>query len=344
MVKYSTKFSEKKFNKKVGNVSSHLYEGEDLLYFGPCAKAFPTVNFIAVTTMRIIGLFEGQIKISIMVGDVESINGISSVKKITVLKKSGEEITLSIPSTEDCESIIATFHEAVIIQGQQGGATVRAGEEEKKRADAERGIWESAVIKGKLTKVASKAIYRQCSQGEAPWFILCPGAGMGVLAAFDNRLVIIKTGAITGFMAGSLGGERAAVFHYPQVTGIEYNSGMMTGVLEVLTPSYDGTANKDYWRGTLASRNADSNDPWTLSNCLPLPKVEYSAALPHLNELRERIAKASNPTVVVEAPESRAVPAASTLAEEIKQLSDLRDAGVLSEDEYAQAKAKLIRG
>lgn len=344
MVKYSTKFTEKKFNKKIGNVTSHLYEGEELLFFGPCAKSFSAVNYVAITTMRIISLFDGQVKMSLMLGDVESIMPGSGNKKFLLAMKDGERITLVASSAEDCDAIISTFNGAVGSQSHLGDAVAHATANEKKRTDAELGIWEDTVVKGRLTKVASKAIYRQCSQGESPWFILCPGAGMGLLAAFDNRLVIIKTGALTGFMAGSLGGERAAVFHYSQVTGVEYNSGMMNGVLEVLTPSYDGSNNKDYWRGALDSRNADSNDPWTLSNCLPLPKAEYTAALPHLTELRERIAMAKTPTVIVEVPEAKAVPATSTLADEIKQLSELMEAGVLSSEEFAQAKAKLIGG
>lgn len=69
----------------------------------------------------------------------------------------------------------------------------------------------------------------------------------------------------------------------------------MTGVLEVLTGSYGGGPNKDYWRGTGKSRNADANDPWTQSNTLPLGRLEYQQALPRLNEMRARIAESSDP-------------------------------------------------
>jgi hypothetical protein len=47
-------------------------------------------------------------------------------------------------------------------------------------------------------------------------------------------------------MTGSLGGGRITTFHYTEITGIEYNAGMMMGVLEILTPSYQGSGNKDY--------------------------------------------------------------------------------------------------
>ena len=135
--------------------------------------------------------------------------------------------------------------------------------------------------------------------------------------------MIVKVGAMTGIMAGSIGGGRITSFHYSEITGIEYNSGMLSGVLEVLTPSYQGTANKDYWRGTNKSRNADSNDPWTLSNTLPLDKLLYQQALPWLNEMRAWIAEAKRPTVVVSAP----APSTSTgggLAEELGKLVSFR--------------------
>lgn len=51
-------------------------------------------------------------------------------------------------------------------------------------------------------------------------------------------------------------GAARRTFMFHDVTGIEYNSGMHTGVLEVLTPSYQGSANKDFWRGKNRSRNA----------------------------------------------------------------------------------------
>lgn len=50
-----------------------------------------------------------------------------------------------------------------------------------------------------------------------------------MLAAFDDRLLIVKTGAMTGFMAGSLGGGRISTFPYAEITGVEYNAGMLNG-------------------------------------------------------------------------------------------------------------------
>ena len=147
--------------------------------------------------------------------------------------------------------------------------------------------------------------------------------------------MIVKGGFIGGFMAGSLGGERASTFYFSQISGIEYNSGLINGVLEILTPSYQGTANKDFWRGTTKSRNADSNDPWTLSNCLPLTKDGYNSARDMIDELKRMIANFGRSS---QNHQSSSV----DLASEIAKLSDLHEKGVLSDAEFAQAKTRLL--
>lgn len=116
---------------------------------------------------------------------------------------------------------------------------------------------------------------------------------------------------------------------------------MINGVLEVLTPSYQGTANRDFWRGTNQSRNADSNDPWTLSNTLPVDKMLYQKALPRLNEMRARIVDAKRPTVVVNSP-AAAPSGGGGFAEELSKLASLRDQGVLDESEFQAAKQAAL--
>ena len=157
----------------------------------------------------------------------------------------------------------------------------------------------------------------------------------GALLVFEDRCMIVKGGFIGGFMAGSLGGERASTFYFNQITGIEYNSGLINGVLEILTPSYQGTANKDFWRGTTKSRNADSNDPWTLSNCLPLTKDAYNSAREMIDELKRMIANYGR-------PRQNGQSESLDLASEIAKLSELHGKGILSDAEFAQAKSKLL--
>ena len=195
-----------------------------------------------------------------------------------------------------------------------------------------RPFWKGATIVGRLPSDKASAAVEQHAGGESPWFAIGSGDA-GVLAAWDDRLIIVKTGGKAAFMAGATGGGRIATFAFHDITGIEYNSGWVTGVLEVLTPSYQGSRNQDYWRGAASNRNNDAGDPWTLSNTLPLGKPFYTEAAPHLEELRKRIGAVRSPQGAV---------AKSSVAEELSKLAQLRDAGILSENEFADAKARLL--
>lgn len=50
--------------------------------------------------------------------------------------------------------------------------------------------------------------------------MLGSGTG-GVLACFDDRLMVIKVGAMTSWMAGSMGGGRVTTIHYRDITSVE---------------------------------------------------------------------------------------------------------------------------
>lgn len=193
---------------------------------------------------------------------------------------------------------------------------------------------------GSLSGAAGRAIAEVSHSGEIPWLILNPAGATGVLVAFEDRLAIIKTGAFTGFMAGSMFGGRQAVLYFVDINGIEFNAGMVNGVLEILTASYQGSANKDFWQGTLSSRNADSNDPFTLSNTLPMLKSEYREWQKQISELRSRIAAAKRPA----APASVVAPAPDSFADQVAKLAQLRADGLLSDDEFKAAKQKLMDG
>lgn len=194
----------------------------------------------------------------------------------------------------------------------------------------------------KLPKHLVKAIINNSKANEDPLMIITGQVDSteGSLLVYKDRCVITKSGLIGGFMAGSLGGSRDAIFYFRDITGIEYNSGMFTGVLEILTASYDGSANKDFWRGiTNPSRNSSVNDPRALSNTLPLMKDDYASAKPLIDKLRSMINDAKETKVIVN---SHASQPTSSPAEEIQKLADLLEKGLLTPEEFQAAKTKLL--
>ena len=321
-------------------------------------------DYVAVTTERVIGYmsqttFLATFPVELSLGAAVSAH-IDFVKRSVHLNGGGKEMKLKMVHPDDLALLRDTLRDlqdggvSVTVEenlGDAGSKLERKREELQRRLDQKQGVatehpdWPTtAVLGAHLSRKASEAIKDQCHDGD-PWLILVSAGGAGLLAAWGDRLSIIKTGALTSFMAGALGGQRTATFHLRDITGLEYNSGFANGVLEVLTPSYSGSTNKDYWRGTNSSRNANSDDPWTLSNTLPLSKTEYRAAHAQILELRRRISESKTgdrstpPTQTVPAPST---PERSGVADELSKLAALFEAGVLSSEEFSQAKQKVL--
>lgn len=161
--------------------------------------------------------------------------------------------------------------------------------------------------------------------------------GAGYLLSTQDRCIIAKISVTQSLMAGSLGGGRVASFYHSDITAIEYNSGLASGVLEILTASYQGTKNQDFWRGTFNSRNANASDPYTLSNTLPLGRYEFEAAKPLISIIRKRISAAKNPSVLPVEQNN-----GPRLESSLSEISALHDAGKLTDQEFAAAKARML--
>lgn len=185
-----------------------------------------------------------------------------------------------------------------------------------------------------FSKAAQKAIEENSIGGVAPWFVLACGAD-GTLAAYENELLIVKTGALTGIMSAATGGGRITHFPYRQITTVEYNGGFVNGVLEILTASYSGDTNRDFW--SFNKSNKGSSDPRQQNNTLPLDKQTYKSVTPQINRIKEMIeavhGKNSGTTVINNS---------ASLADELEKLSTLLEKGILTKAEFQAAKKKLI--
>lgn len=203
-------------------------------------------------------------------------------------------------------------------------------------SDGDRALEGTLIRGGFVTKKAKEAIVRICHEYEHPLMVFSPGGSEGIMVVFTDRLAIIKTGALTSLMAGSMGGERSTTFFFSDINAPEYNSGLTYGVLEVLTASYQGGTNKDFWNGSTKSTNANSDNPFTLSNTLPLSKALCAEWAPDIQRVRGMVSDAKGSAL------QAIPPAAKGLAEQIQELAALRDAGILTEGEFTSAKARLI--
>ena len=178
---------------------------------------------------------------------------------------------------------------------------------------------------GILHKKVRKLVEENIGDGETVEFCLV-GEGKQSIVALNDRLLIIKP----GFMAGATLGARATTFYYRDIISIEVNTGALMGVIEITTPSYQGAKEKDYWgRG--------DRDPYKISNCIPIAKRNLKEYQPYLTKLRTKIEQAKQLH-----PASTVSPSQGNLASELEKLGSLWKSGVLTDEEFEQAKKKLL--
>lgn len=177
---------------------------------------------------------------------------------------------------------------------------------------------------------AKKLAERNISSDENIEFTII-GEWWQCIVVLQDRLLVVKP----GFMAGATFGGRVTSFYYRDINGIEVNTGLLTGVIEINTPSYQGTQEKDFWN----IRNKNS-DPYKVSNCIPIMKRDLAQQNAQLEKLREKIREAKQEQTV----SSHITPASSgsSFAAELEQLVALRESNVLTEEEFQQAKRKLL--
>lgn len=353
------KISQKAGDKWQELLAEYLYPGEVLWALARINGLKPMLECLAVTNARVLAFAKQDFPLNgprIRV-DADDIAAFIVEKKfsgpaLTITRRSGEVVRFGtiLGGDEDAKFVRffvdhlaragfpAGMREAIVEAARATTGVVPPGgwlHEQRRQAKAER-RGEIQVVGVPLKDVHWRTLDEHSGADEIPWFVL-NGQGTGMLAAFDDRLIIAKVGLDAGMMAGALGGGRITTFPYTEITNVEYNSGMINGVLEILTPSYQGSKNHDYWQSAWKNPNKVDNNPWALSNTLPLDKMSYKAALPYLNELHSRISAAKRPAAVVEQA------AAGSLADELKELAGLHARGVLDDAEFAAAKQSAIR-
>ena len=145
------------------------------------------------------------------------------------------------------------------------------------------------------------------------------------LVALENRLLIVKP----GFHAGTTFGSLVTTFYYQDVTAIQVHTFLLTGWIEVSSPSFQGRERKR----NRQPRSSD-RDVYKLPNCIPISKRRAHAYQPALAQLRERIEFCKRYGRVASEP--------PPLLGSLERIADLRRAGALTEPEYDRLKLVLL--
>jgi hypothetical protein len=171
-----------------------------------------------------------------------------------------------------------------------------------------------------LTRRLRRELERQKLQHEE--VRLCLRGDLGhALVCLDDRLLILKS----GFHAGTTFGTMAATIFYRDVTGIQLRMHLVSGWIEVSSPSFQGRERKRSRHPRTSDR-----DVYKLPNCVPIHRMHLDQYEAPLAELRRLVAEAKEGV------------ARSDVVAELERLSELADAGHLDEREYARAKSLVL--
>jgi len=157
--------------------------------------------------------------------------------------------------------------------------------------------------------------------------VIINGPSNQAMIGTDRRVFVYKK----GFMAGATFGAEMTSWEYRSLVGVQIHTGMMSGTVVLQAPGQTGTKTSVWASG--------DGDPYKAPNAIPLnrPFDQAKAAVARLRELIEE-AHRGGPSVA--SAQRGAGP--GSLADELKKLAELRDAGVLSEDEFAAMKTRLL--
>jgi len=175
-----------------------------------------------------------------------------------------------------------------------------------------------------LSGRVQREVERQLSGHETVLFCL-RGSLSHSLVALDERLLIVKP----GFHAGTTFGSLTTTFYYQDVTGIQLHTFLLTGWIEVSSPSFQGRERKRNRQPRTSDR-----DVYKLPNCVPISKRRVGEYQEALAQLRERIELAKRL--------GRGAGDAPPLIASLERIASLRRSGALSEHEYARLKQVLL--
>lgn len=145
--------------------------------------------------------------------------------------------------------------------------------------------------------------------------------------SFGEGLVITARGIYIlkwGFMTNNTFGGRCGFFEYKNITGIDFRKSFLQGTFEVLTPSHQN-AQKSYF-GT-GQNSAISSD-----NIITFQSSDFKLFQEATRIARESLAQKS---------EGQVATALSDVGQ-LEKLAELRDKGVITEEEFSAKKKQIL--
>jgi len=138
-----------------------------------------------------------------------------------------------------------------------------------------------------------------------------------------NRAVYILK---WGMMVGNIFGGRCNAFSLKNISSLEIKKGLLTGTFEVLTPATQN-ANKSFW-GTKNDSALKSD------NVVTFQRNKFDSFQKATNVGREMINNAHSQT--------QSANNVTTDYSELEKLSELKDKGIITQEEFDMKKKKIL--
>lgn len=160
--------------------------------------------------------------------------------------------------------------------------------------------------------------------------VVVSGAAGQAIVGTDTRLFVLKP----GFMAGATFGAEVTSWSYRNLAGVQVHKGLMTGAVVIQAPGQSGRSST-YW-------GQRKDDPYKAPNAIPVAG-NWGPVRVGVARLQDLIDTShANPGVAPAVPPSNL--SSASIAEEVQKLAELLSSGVLTEEEFAAAKQRLIGG
>ena len=175
----------------------------------------------------------------------------------------------------------------------------------------------------KLRKRVKRALSDNLSDGEVIQIVISGANGQAMIGT-ATRVFVIKP----GLTAGATFGAAVTSWNYANVAGVQVHKGMFNGSVLIQAPGQTGQ-HSSYW-------GQDKSDPHKAPNAIPIGGG-WDLVRKNVARLQELIDSAQKPQPNPSTPIPR-----SSVADELKKLAELRDSGVLSEEEFERAKRRQL--
>lgn len=177
-----------------------------------------------------------------------------------------------------------------------------------------------------LTSRVRRQVDHYLGDGDEVLFCLRGSLGQS-LVALPERVLVVKP----GFHAGTTFGSLVTNLHYGDVTGVQVHTFLLSGWIEISSPSFQGRERK-----RAGWPHGRDRDVYKLPHCVPIARRHLQEYEPALRRLLAQISLFK--------PRARTAGGKSPLRVEIDEVDGLVAAGVLSRGEHSRIQALLRSG